>query len=359
MRPVSASDIVISRDDRCVVASCDPDDEVKPRRRKGRRGAADMSEPEAVAAPAPARDRRRDFVAEPDGRSRVRAPRAKKSRMSLPHSNALGRFLPRPKMVVWSGLATAVVCVLVLWGWSLWRSPETTPPPKAVAQQVGDGALHSSAALGFRLQDVMITGRQVTPLGDIQNALGYAIGSPIMAMDLDAIRERLEALPAVRRAAVKRTLPSTLHLLVEERVAVAVWQHKGAYNLIDRDGRIIPGDASLLPQLFLVTGEGAPSQTGKLLEMLESEPSLAVRVKAAVRVGNRRWNLLLDQVDQGVEVRLPEVNAEQAWQRLARLEKDSSLSGQSVGMIDLRQPDRMVLNAMAVKPSTNNTAERD
>lgn len=359
MRPIRASDIVISQDDRCVVASCDPDDEVKPRRRKSKRAAA-----EAHAEPtmAPARGQRRDVTAESDVRTRASRPGPRASgrrRVNPPRSNALGRFLPRPKMVLWSSILTVAVCAVAVWGWSLWRSPDTTLPPRAVAQQVGDEALHSSAVLGFRLQDVIITGRHVTPMADIQKALGYTIGSPIMAMNLDAIRERLEALPAVRRAAVKRTLPSTLHLLVEERVAVAVWQHKGQYSLIDRDGRLIPGDASLLPQLLLVTGEGAPGQTGKLLEMLATEPSLAARVKAAVWVGGRRWNLLLDHVDQGVEVRLPEVNAEKAWQRLARLEKDSSLSGESVGMIDLRQPDRMVLNAMAVKSSSDNTGERD
>lgn len=349
MRPVRTTDIVISRDDRCVVASCDPDDEVKSWRRKAKQRPATA---EKGVPPAPSkRQSRRDFTADPEARQ---SPRRRQQRTgTASHSMTLRRFMPHPKRILWGSLLMGVAGALLFWGWSLWHAPETAPPPRAVAQQMGD----ASAMLGFRLQDVMVSGRRVTPAEEIQKALGYDIGSPIMALDLDAIRERLEALPAVRRAAVKRTLPSTLHLLVEERVAVAVWQNKGDYSLIDRDGRIIPGDSSLLPQLLLVTGEGAPNQTGRLLDMLASEASLASRVKAAVRVGNRRWNLVLDRVEQGVEVRLPEVNAEQAWQRLARLEKDSSLSGQSVGMIDLRQPDRMVLNAMAVKPDT--TTERD
>ena len=43
-----------------------------------------------------------------------------------------------------------------------------------------------------------------------------------------------------------------------------------------------------------------------LLDMLASEPDLAARVTAAVRVGDRRWNL---RIDNAIDVLLPEDDA--------------------------------------------------
>jgi len=64
------------------------------------------------------------------------------------------------------------------------------------------------------------------------------------------------------------------------------------------------------------------------------------RVKAAVRVGGRRWNLRLEG---DIDVRLPEDNAAAAWTRLAEYEKTHQVLERDVRILDLRLPDRLIV----------------
>ena len=59
-----------------------------------------------------------------------------------------------------------------------------------------------------------------------------------------------------------------------------------------------------------------------------------------MRVGGRRWNL---RFAGGIDVRLPEENAAQAWARLAELERKQRLLGRDVIVVDMRLPDRLVV----------------
>lgn len=122
---------------------------------------------------------------------------------------------------------------------------------------------------------------------------------------------------------------------------MALWQLEGALQVIDEEGRVIPvarvEDYGGLP---LVVGAGADRAAAGLLELLSSEPGLHAEVVAAVRVGDRRWNIRLKP---GVDIKLPEFGALQAWQRLARLDQDEGLLSRDLVVIDLRIPDRLVV----------------
>ena len=74
--------------------------------------------------------------------------------------------------------------------------------------------------------------------------------------------------------------------------------------------------------------------------MLAREPQLAARVRAAVWVGDRRWNL---QFDNGVAVKLPADSPQVAWSLLAQLEKQQNLLARDLSVIDMRMPDRLVV----------------
>jgi cell division protein FtsQ len=63
-------------------------------------------------------------------------------------------------------------------------------------------------------------------------------------------------------------------------------------------------------------------------------------VRSAVWVGGRRWNLRLDD---GIDIRLPEENAQSAWTRLATLERDQRVLSRDIIAIDLRIRDRLVV----------------
>jgi len=81
--------------------------------------------------------------------------------------------------------------------------------------------------------------------------------------------------------------------------------------------------------------------------MLASEPDLAARVTAAVRVGDRRWNL---RIDNTVDVLLPTEETAGAWIQLARLERSNSILKREVQTVDMRLPDRLVLRLSPETP---------
>ncbi len=162
-----------------------------------------------------------------------------------------------------------------------------------------------------------------------------------MAFDLKAAQKRVEGLQWIRKATVKRMLPDTVVLDVEEHKPLALWQHKGAFSLIGRNGEVIlQKDLKRFSDLMVVVGPDAPKHALKLLKILSTEPALMPLVKAAVRVGGRRWNLRLKS---GADVQLPEDDTAAAWNRLAEYERSHQVLKREIRILDLRLPDRLIV----------------
>src|SRR5690554_3707311 len=213
-----------------------------------------------------------------------------------------------------------------------------------LASEAEAGFWAASVHAGLSVGDVTVEGRVRGEPESLLAALGVERGDPILAFDPHAARERVMALPWIASAEVQRRLPDQIHLRLEERNPIALWQHQGRLAVIDQHGQPItntrPGRFINLP---LVVGEGAPAQARNLVALLEREPDMAKRVVAAVWVSDRRWNLRLEG---GVEVRLPEFGAEEAWSQLAELERQQGVLDRDVAMIDMRLPDRLVLRSV-------------
>jgi cell division protein FtsQ len=213
--------------------------------------------------------------------------------------------------------------------------------PAEAGQRLAATALEASARLGLKVEEVIVIGRRETSRKDLLEALRLERGSPILALDPRAARARAERLPWVRAASVERLLPDTVVVTLTERTPLAIWQHKGQMALIDGDGAVIERDGiERFGELPLVVGEDAPAHAAELLKTLALQPALMAQVKAAVRVGGRRWNLRLAN---GADVRLPEEDAGQAWARLAEYARTHRVLEEGVELVDLRIPDRLVV----------------
>jgi cell division protein FtsQ len=199
-----------------------------------------------------------------------------------------------------------------------------------------------AAVTPFKLADVTVEGRNYVERSDILGALNVRRGDSLLGIDLQAARKRLEAIDWVQSATVERRLPDTLYVTLKERHAVAIWQNGGEYTLIDRNGRTVR--ASRMPPgaeaLLLLGGPGAPEHVGELLLLLAYEPNVAKQLRAAVWVGQRRWNLILTN---GIQIWLPEEDAVAALQRLGKLDEEAGLLSREFGVVDLRLPDKLYL----------------
>lgn len=203
------------------------------------------------------------------------------------------------------------------------------------------GLYTASADIGLKLANVHVIGRERTDRQAILDAVGLRQGEPLLDFDPHAARARLETLPWVMEATVERRLPDLVYVTLVERQAMAIWQLEGSLSVIDQTGEVIAGaKAEDFAGLPLIVGPGAAAAAEGLFVLLATDPELAARVSAAVRVGERRWNL---RIEPGIDVRLPEEGAVEAWQMLGRIDRENGLLSRDVVVIDLRQPDRLLV----------------
>ncbi|WP_417832142.1 cell division protein FtsQ/DivIB [Terasakiella sp.] len=203
--------------------------------------------------------------------------------------------------------------------------------------------LSATAKTGLILRDVMVEGRENTPLKDLRAVVNLELDQPILDIDPHGLRQRIEALPWVATASVERQLPDILHIRLNEHRPIAMWQHDGTFSLINKEGDVIltgGDDIKVFAHLPLVVGEGAPEHSAQVLAILRSEPDLNKKVKAAVRVSDRRWDIAMEN---GAFIRLPEDNPEKAWSRLAVYNKENLLFDKKLASIDMRLPDRIMV----------------
>ncbi len=198
-----------------------------------------------------------------------------------------------------------------------------------------------TATVGFRVEQVTLVGRKHADAKEIKAALDIKQGAPILAMKLDDIKTRLLAIPEVKSVIISRTLPNQLTVAITERRPAAWWQVGGVQKLIDAEGAVLSRDKYkgklVLP---VVVGADAPQHVAELLALLETAPSLKPDVVAAVRIGQRRWNV---QLVHDVVVMLPEEKPADAWKRFATLVEKEALLGKAIRSVDMRVEDRVFI----------------
>lgn len=238
----------------------------------------------------------------------------------------------------------AAVCLSV---WE-WRA-------QGVSRAYGDamqGFYAATARAGFTVKAVGIEGRRRTEKAEVDRLLSGVKGKPILSVQLDDLRTALERLPTVKHASVERSFSGLVTVRLTEREPVAVWQHGGKLSLIDDEGSrmddLALADYRSLP---LVVGEGAARHVKEAQAVLAAQPQLAPQVAALTRVGDRRWNV---RFASGLEVKLPERGALDAWERFARMAQKPGFSLSAVAGVDLRLEQRMFIRFRA--PAAASTA---
>lgn len=257
------------------------------------------------------------------------------------------RRKPLPRWLARSLRGTAIVGLFALafggptWLWqSGWVATAGTQLFHGLARELSD--------IGLRVDEIYLHGRRYESSTAISQALGIERGEPILSVDLGDARRRLEKLPWVRIASVKRELPGAIRVRIVERRPLALWQRRNELVLVDDHGVIVTRrNLERFPNLLVIVGDDAPAHATSLLSMLAHAPVLKERVNAAVRVGERRWNI---RMDNGVYVRLPEKDALAAWTRFARLEQQHGLLKQDLLSIDLRIPDQLIVRTRGGRP---------
>ena len=206
------------------------------------------------------------------------------------------------------------------------------------AGRTGELVASLSNAGGLVVESVKITGQMETSEVAVLAKLQLPADASLPAIDVASARERIETLPWVQTASLRKVYPSTLKITIDERQPYVLWQHDQQLQVLDETGRVI-GDASDAHRsLVRVLGDGAESRAAEALALADTAPAIRSRLKAAVLVGERRWNFVLDN---GVTLMLPQDDPKAALARIAAFDQSDNLLGRDIVSLDLRLGDRM------------------
>lgn len=161
-------------------------------------------------------------------------------------------------------------------------------------------------------------------------------------LDLDALRRTVAGLDAVAQAKVRVRPGGILQIEVTERVPAAILQRDGWLDLVDASGHRVATltDRALRPDLAVLAGTGAEAAVPEALALLAAAGPLRDRLRGIVRVGERRWDIVLDREQR---ILLPETGAVGALERTVALDLATDLLARDVTQVDLRNAARPVL----------------
>ena len=200
-------------------------------------------------------------------------------------------------------------------------------------------ALANSA--GFRITTVVINGRKQLSQDEVLAVGGVNGRSSLLFLDAATVRDKLKANPWIADATILKLYPGQLQIDIVERKAFALWQQDGRLAVIADDGAVLePYVSRRFVTLPLVVGKGADTQAKDFLALLDRYPQVRSVTKAAIYVGQRRWNLRLKD---GLDIRLPENDVGNALAALSRLDKEEKLFSRDITAVDMRLPDRLTV----------------
>jgi cell division protein FtsQ len=192
----------------------------------------------------------------------------------------------------------------------------------------------------FMLQTMQIEGAGASVSQDIDEVIAVDFPVSSFDLDLDAMRQRLAELPAVKDVSLRVRDGGVLRVVITERVPQLLWRTRHGLALLDGHGNYV-GQAeegrTAYPALPLIVGEGADLAVPEALELISVLGPLAPRTLGVVRMGERRWDIVLDQ-DQ--RILLPEEGAVQALQRVIALNQVQDVMQRDLAQVDVRLGDR-------------------
>jgi cell division protein FtsQ len=133
----------------------------------------------------------------------------------------------------------------------------------------------------FGVGKVEVTGARQLTIAEVLKVADVQHGAPLIRLDTGAIQHRVEQMPDVASATVSTSFPSTVRIMITERVAVGVVKATGGYRLVDRTGfqyRTVSGRPGSLPLFVLPAGSLARS-SGQAVAVVAASLSAPIRAE--------------------------------------------------------------------------------
>ena len=160
---------------------------------------------------------------------------------------------------------------------------------------------------------------------------------PVSYFDLDIkyLHKIVNEIPAVASAAIKISAGGVLQINVAEKSPAFIWRKDNVMSVIDETGSFIRIANSRVdyPKLPLVVGEAADLAVSEISSLMQANEYFKDHVRAFIRVGERRWDLILEN---NVRIMLPQREFLAAFDRLMLMNEAGQLLSGRLSNIDMR-----------------------
>ncbi len=211
-----------------------------------------------------------------------------------------------------------------------------------VQQKIDDMRENLAARPELTIESIYIPVGSVDLVRQIDGVIDLALPVSALDVDLEGLRQVVQGLSAVKSATVHLSSSGQLVITIQERMPKMVWRNGNRLFLLDETGiRVaeVPRRAVRF-DLPLVIGGGADMAIDEAQALFDMASPLEERIRALVRVGERRWDIVLDgnQV-----IKLPEFGAEDALRRIIEMQSDQQIMDWNLSVIDMRDPNRPLI----------------
>ncbi|MGQ0564835.1 MAG: cell division protein FtsQ/DivIB [Gemmobacter sp.] len=181
------------------------------------------------------------------------------------------------------------------------------------------------------------------PLAEmVRTTLALPLPQSSLDLDLGAAHDRVAALPAVKSVHLRVQPGGVLQVTVEEREPAFVWRAPHGLILLDEAGHHIAGidSRSARADLPVLAGEGADRAVAEAIDLLVAAGPFQPRLRGLVRMGGRRWDMVLDRNQR---ILLPAEDPLRALDALIALDQAQGVMARDILSVDLRLSARPAL----------------
>ena len=191
----------------------------------------------------------------------------------------------------------------------------------------------------FMVNDVAVLGAGASLAEDIGEVV--PMDFPISSFDLDinAVHALVAGLDPVKSATVRIRPGGLLEISVIERLPAVIWRSRDGLALLDKNGAHIDTIVSRLEHsdLPVIAGDAADVAVSEALDVIAAARPLGDRLRGLVRMGERRWDVVLDR-DQ--RILLPAKGPVAALERVIALSEARDMLERDVAAVDMRLGNR-------------------
>lgn len=194
----------------------------------------------------------------------------------------------------------------------------------------------------FMVNMMAIDGATPAVAEAVRGLIPVTLPASSFALDLEAIRAAIAQLDAVEGADLFIRAGGILQVDIRERTPVVLWRTSGRIEMLDATGHRVATllDRAARPDLPLIAGEGADVRVAEAMAIFAAAAPLMARVRGVARIGDRRWDVILDR---GQRIMLPEADPVAALERVIALDQSQDLLNRDIVAVDMRNIDRPTL----------------